>query len=292
MSDITYTPASTLAEKLCEMSPGEVIRLGIALCKELEITVEQGSRRGSIWPENVTYLQEKAAFGPISEAKLKDMSPEALEYIAPEQFWNGEAGPASDVYSVGLILYTALNGGRLPFFPDKEEYSSADRAAALQKRMRDADLPYPRYACRELGDVVLTAVAFRTEERYASVASLRQALEALPESAAIPAVAPVIRLKPKEVEQTRSYKVDKEFEKVTPTKEKKAKRQQHVDEDMDVQEFRRPRKKKSPLVPLLIIAVLAAAVALIVTRCGTKIQSRHIADKGTQKKRKKKDINT
>lgn len=270
MSEINYTPADTLAGKLKSMSPAEAIRMGVALCSAVEEDAGANIFHGSIWPENVTYSGGKAALGPICEVNLKNMSPEALEYIAPEQFWNGEMSPAADVYSIGLILFTALNGGLMPFFPEKESYTAEDRATALQKRMRNADLPYPKSACRELGDVILTAMSFKAEDRYNSVKGLRLALESLPESAAIPAAAPVIRLKPKEVEAARSYKVDKDFEKVSPDKPKKVKRQQHVDEDMDVQEFRRPKKKKNWLIPLLTVVVVAAAFILVLKGCDTE----------------------
>lgn len=270
MANLTFDPSKTISARLKKMSPAEAMDLGIALCKSLENSGFAGSCHGSIWPGNVTYFDKTAALGPVSQAKLKEMSPDALEYIAPEQFWNGETSPAADVYSIGLILYTALNGGIMPFFEEKDTYTAEDRAAALQKRMRGNDLPYPKFACRELGDVVLTAIAFRAEDRYSGASSLRAALEALPEFAAIPAAAPVIRLKPSQVESVHSYKVDKNFEKVTETpvsKPKKAKDQAHVDENMDVQEFRKPKKKKNWVLPVLIAIVIIAAIILALKGC-------------------------
>lgn len=270
MANLTFDPAKSISARLKTMSPSEAINLGIALSKALEEGNFEAGFHGSIWPGNITYFDKTAALGPISQAKLKEMSPDALEYIAPEQFWNGEASTAADIYSIGLILYTALNGGIMPFFEEKESYTAEDRAAALQKRMRGAEAGYPRFACRELGDVILTAMSFKAEDRYASPASLRQALENLPESAAIPAMAPVIRLRPSQVETVHSYKVDKNFEKTTkapPPKTKKVKDQAHVDENMDVQEFRRPKKKKNWLLPIILIIVIAAAVLLISKGC-------------------------
>lgn len=274
MAELKFDPAKSISARLKAMIPSEAIGLGIALCKALESADLQSGCHGSIWPGNVTYFDKTAALGPVSQAKLKEMSPDALEYIAPEQFWNGEVSPAADVYSIGLILFTALNGGLLPFFEEKESHTAEDRAAALQKRMRGADLPYPKFACRELGDVILTAISFKAEDRYSGASSLRQALENLPEAAAIPAMAPVIRLKPNQVETVHSYKVDKNFEKTTqapPPKAKKVKDQAHVDENMDVQEFRKPRKKKKNwLLPILLIVVIAVAVLLISKGCSNE----------------------
>ena len=115
------------------------------------------------------------------------------------------------MYSIGLILYTALNGGVLPFSSDGDR-APESRAAALQSRMRGSAMPYPRTASRELGDVVLRAASFRREDRFADPAALRQALQALPEGAAVPAAVPVMPLSEEEVKTAHSYKVDKEFE--------------------------------------------------------------------------------
>ncbi len=267
MSNFSFDPERTLASGIGSLSPGEAIALGIALCSYVE---EQSADafHGGIWPGNISFIDGSAAVGPYETLGIKEMSPDALEYIAPEQFWKGETGPASDVYSIGLVLYTALNGGLMPFFEDKPVYTAEDRASALQKRMRGNDMVYPRSACRELGDIVLCATEFKATDRYPSPAALRAALEALPEEAAIPAVAPVIRLKPKEVEATRNYKVDKSFEKTVPERQPKPqKRRTAVDEDMDVQEFRKPKIKRKWFAPAAIGVIVLIALILVFKGC-------------------------
>ena len=266
MSKFSFDPGQTLRGSMDALSPGEVISLGIALCYRLE---ELGSGyHGGIWPGNICFNGDVAILGPYENKGIKEMGPDALEYIAPEQFWKGELSPAGDVYSVGLVLYTALNGGMMPFFEEKSG-SSEQRAAALQKRMRGADMPYPRSACRELGDVVLCAVQFEAADRYSSPAALRAALEALPEQAAIPAMAPVIRLKPKEVEATRNYKVDKSFERVSPERQPKPKKSKGtVKEDMDVQSFRKPPRKRRWPIAVIAVVIIAVIIALLCRSCG------------------------
>lgn len=267
MSNISFDPEKTLSGVMDSMKPGEAIALGIALCSYIE-EHSADSFHGGIWPGNISFDGSAAAIGPHENKGLREMGPDALEYIAPEQFWNGETGPAGDVYSIGLLLYTALNGGIMPFFEDKPVYAAEDRAAALQKRMRGNDMVYPRSACRELGDVILCATEFKATDRYPSPAALRAALEALPEEAAIPAVAPVIRLKPREVEATRNYKVDKSFEKTVPERQTKpVKRRTTVDEDMDVQEFRRPKTKRRWYLPAAVGVIVVIALIFILKGC-------------------------
>ena len=264
---IIFDPEKLLSSRMGSMSPGEAIALGIALCRFAE-EHSGDAFHGGIWPGNISFDGESAAIGPHETLGLKEMGPDALEYIAPEQFWNGEMGPASDVYSIGLVLFTALNEGRMPFFEDKPLYTPEDRAAALQKRMRGNDMVYPRSACRELGDIILCATEFKTADRYPSPAALRAALEALPEEAAIPAVAPVIRLKPREVEAVHSYKVDKSFEKTVPERQPKPpKRRTTVDEDMDVQKFRKPKIRRKWFLPTLIAIVAVIALILAFKGC-------------------------
>lgn len=54
-------------------------------------------------------------------------------YMAPEQHDSGERGPASDWYSVGVLLFEALTGG-LPFTGD-------DRGVVVRKRTLDPPRP-------------------------------------------------------------------------------------------------------------------------------------------------------
>jgi serine/threonine-protein kinase len=71
-------------------------------------------------------------------------------YIAPEQASGGEAGPAGDVYSLGIVTYECLAGHR-PFRAD-----SAVAVAMMQVRDQPPPLPsfVPTHA-RELIDAVL-----------------------------------------------------------------------------------------------------------------------------------------
>lgn len=270
MSNLPFDPDNTLAGGLYALSPRESILLGIGLCAAVEDAVGQEGCHGGIWPGSISFVDAQAAVGPAAQTSIKDISPDALEYIAPEQFWNGETSPASDVYSIGLVLYTALNGGILPFFSPDGGHSPEARAAALQSRMKGKDPGYPRTACRELGDVVLKAMSFRAADRYACPAELRKALEALPEGAAVPAVAPVIHLTPDEVKNTRSYKVDKNFERIDADKPlrkpQKPRGVKAVDENMDSEEFRRSKQTKGYLLPLLIIVAAIAAVLVFLLR--------------------------
>ena len=266
MTNLTFDPDNTLAGRLGSLPPREAVELGIDLCAAVESSAGAGGCHGSIWPGNVSLADGRIYLGPSEQLSIKDMKPDALEYIAPEQFWSGDNSPAADVYSIGLIIYTALNGGIMPFFEDGSTSSEA-RAAALQSRMRGKTVPYPRTAGRQLGDIVLKAVAFRKEDRYENVSLLRQALQSLPEGAMVPAAVPVIPLTSDEAQNARSYKVDKEFEKVEPPKPKKVRKEDPRREQREIENFRKPKRSYKWVVPVLAAAAVIAAAVLLLKRC-------------------------
>ena len=252
------------------MSPREVIELGIDICSAVESAFGASECHGNIWPGKLSIADGKVFLGPAEHLGIKEMQPDALEYIAPEQFWNGVDTPAADVYSIGLILYTALNGGVMPFF-EGEDKTPGTRAAALQSRMRGSAMPYPRTASRELGDVVLRAASFRREDRYSNPAELRAALQALPESAAVPAAVPVVPMSDDEVKNAHSYKVDKEFEKVGEPRTKKGKKPKREDpakEQKEIETFRDPKPAvHNWVIPVIIMAVVLVCLVMFFRSC-------------------------
>ena len=272
MNELNFDPDNTLAGGLYAMTPREAVDLAIALCDAVERAVGADGCHGGVWPGNITSADGQVALGPAEKLSIAEMSPSALEYVAPEQFWSGTESPAADVYSIGLVLYTALNRGVMPFMPAEGSPTSSERAAALQNRMKGKALPYPATAGRELGDAVLKALSFKATDRYETPGKFKAALLSLPEEAAIPAAAPVLPLSRDEVETVRSsYRVDKDFEPTEPEKPKKTPRVRReaeaVDEDMDVKEFRRPKKKGGWVLPAALAAVIVVAIVLLARGC-------------------------
>ena len=277
MTGLQFDPDNTLSGGLYAMTPKEAVALAAALCEAVEQRVGADGCHGGVWPGNITAADGQVALGEPNRANISEMSSDQMEFVSPEQFWNGIGSPASDVYSIGLILYTALNRGVMPWFNSAGDHKPEERATALQNRMKGKALDYPATAGRALGDVVLKALSFHAEDRYANPGLLKAALAGLPESAGIPAAVPPVHLSEEELRNAPNYRVDKEFESAPPEKEKRPKakkpnrKEGEVDEDMDVKEFRssHPPKKSAwrVIIPLLLIAVIIAAAILLMRGC-------------------------
>ena len=272
MSYITFDKNSTHDLSHLLATPREVIELGINICSAVQTSCDEKNFRAGIWPGNITVNGTMPTLGSAQGTSITEMTPEELEYIAPEQFWNGENAPESNVYSIGLLLYTLLNNGFMPFFDQTVEQTAEDRAAAMQKRMNGHVPPYPATASRELGDLVLKAIAFKRGDRFEDAAALQTALESLSEGAAVPSVVPLIPMTEEEVKAAKSYKVDKEFEETTPITPKKTKKPKKekiagtVPEDTDPTEFRKSPRRRWGWIGPVAAAIAVVAVFLFLMR--------------------------
>lgn len=167
MSKLEFHPEQAIGEDLLQLDKQELLQFVSRLC--LHIKSEVGSRayRGGIFPQNICVNEEgEYAIGP---ARLEKWSGQELEFVAPELYWHGETGPASDVYSLALLVYYGLGEGKLPF-----ETAAASGQLA---RMSGKALPAPKNAGKRLAEVLEKATAFRTTDRYRSPEELQIMLE-------------------------------------------------------------------------------------------------------------------
>jgi serine/threonine protein kinase, bacterial len=102
-------------------------------------------------------------------------------YLSPEQVRDGNAGPRSDVYSAGIVVYELLTG-RTPF--------TGDTALSVAYQRLDADVPPASAAINgvpaQFDELVARATARDPGERYADAIEMAAEVEAIAEELRLP----------------------------------------------------------------------------------------------------------
>ena len=132
-----FDPEKVIGAEIGSLSKDELIALCKKLCETACTQCGSDGFRGGFRPGNICRLENgEVTVGPAGKAGENGWTKDELEYMAPEVFWSGIRSSSADVYSIGLILYAGLNGGRPPFIAHNESEPSPDeRAGALRTRM-------------------------------------------------------------------------------------------------------------------------------------------------------------
>jgi serine/threonine protein kinase len=169
------------------LSTNDIIKLGIHICRALELCAVKKTIHRDIKPDNI-FISQYGDFklGDFGIARQIERTMSGLSkkgtytYMAPEVFKGDDYGASVDTYSLGIVLYRFLNGGRTPFLPDfPNPILPRDRDESLQRRMRGEALPPITGVALELNDIVLRACSFDRSARFASATEMREALEKL-----------------------------------------------------------------------------------------------------------------
>jgi eukaryotic-like serine/threonine-protein kinase len=140
--------------------------------------IHRDVKPGNLLQARETWITKLADFGIAKAAEQTRITQVGsilgtAAYLSPEQARGDEAGPASDIYSLGVCAYQFLTG-RLP-----HEYGSLTELAL--KQQQDPVSPIRDYrpeVPRELDDAVRLALEPQPGYRYASALDMAQALEA------------------------------------------------------------------------------------------------------------------
>ena len=167
MSNLEFHPEQAIGEGLLRLDKQELLEFVSQLCLHLKAQVGSRAYHGGIFPENIC-RDESGAFA-IGPARMEKWTGQELEFVAPEMYWHGDASPAADVYSLGLLVIYGLNEGKLPY--------DTPTASGKLARMSGKELPIPQSAGKRLSEVLEKATAFQAKDRYQSPEELQIMLE-------------------------------------------------------------------------------------------------------------------
>jgi len=186
-----YIPGQTLKERLealrivgKTMDWNEVCRIISQIAAALDYAHQQGIIHRDVKPANIMLTPDgRALLNDFGIAKMLGTSQTLTQtggtigtpaYMSPEQIRGDkeQLGSASDLYSLGIVLYEMLTG-RVPFAADTP-------LAVLYKHLHDP-IPLPRTLAPALPEaterVLLKSLAKDPADRYPDGQSLAQALQ-------------------------------------------------------------------------------------------------------------------
>ncbi len=155
----------------------EACELALQLCSALGQAHAHGVVHRDVKPANVLISADgRAKVGDFGVALLAEGTSDGggatvvgtPRYMAPEQARGELSTPATDIYSLGVVLYEMLSG-QPPF-----SGTTADEFAL--KHLHDPPPPLPPEVPAAIKRIVLRAMAKRPEDRYADAGAMGEAL--------------------------------------------------------------------------------------------------------------------
>ena len=163
----------------------EVVKLGIDMCKALETCHRKNIIHRDIKPQNI-FISDNGDFklGDFGIARTMEKTTGGMskkgtyKYMAPEVFRGEHYDSTVDIYSLGIVLYSLLNGNRGPFLPaPPARVTPNDEETARMRRFRGEPLPPPRDAGPMLAYIIQKASAADPRMRYQTAEQMRRDLE-------------------------------------------------------------------------------------------------------------------
>jgi hypothetical protein len=178
-----YVPGGTLKDRVDAdgpLDPGAAAELGSQVAEALGAAHERGVIHRDVKPQNILLTAsgdaKVADFGIARATAAATISQTGrilgtARYMSPEQAMGKPVGPASDLYSLGVVLYEALTG-ETPF--------EAETLVAIAVKHAEEPPRPPKGVNSGVSEgmnaLVLRLLAKKPEDRYADAAELAEDL--------------------------------------------------------------------------------------------------------------------
>jgi hypothetical protein len=195
-----HVAGGTLKDRIRErgkLPPRVAAGVALQIATALEAAHQRGIVHRDVKPENVLVTEEGdvkvADFGIARAAEATAVTATStvlgsVRYLSPEQASGGEVGPASDLYSLGVVLYEMLSG-EVPF-------EAHNPIATAMRHLTQVPAPPCEFEPRipaALEAVTLKLLEKDPADRYPSAEALAEDLERLLAGATPAAFAPTER---------------------------------------------------------------------------------------------------
>jgi len=174
-----YFPRGDLRRRMkAQISPRRAVRVAAAIARALDALHSGGVVHRDLKPGNVMLREDGSIalidFGLSKDSvQRQDLTERGLifgtpHYMSPEQGHGEPTDARSDLYSLGIILYEMLTGGK--------PYRAENPMAVIYKHRKD---PVPQLAAglQGLQPLLERLLAKRPEDRFASALEAAQSLE-------------------------------------------------------------------------------------------------------------------
>ncbi|MFZ4506311.1 MAG: protein kinase domain-containing protein [Fimbriimonas sp.] len=176
----------SLADRIRKLAPFSVpvsISTTIALLEALEALHRAGIAHGDVRPQNIAVrtdgqvrlqlagIWEAYGFSPMAVTHVHSLM---APYLAPEVSAGADPSPASDIYSVGVLLYQLVTG-RQPYKGSSPADYAAMHVAEPTPNPRTINPSVPAV----LGEIVMKAMSKGEDGRYGTASELLKDLRAL-----------------------------------------------------------------------------------------------------------------
>lgn len=245
------------------------IELACRLCDTVLAKVGKDGFHGGVRPDNISIYEGEVSLGNPLEHGVGEFTPQELEYMSPELFWDGNRSHSADIYSLGLVLYAIYNHGMLPFWPVEGESSPSVRATALQQRMNHEEITPPAAAGSELSAIILRALAFNPDDRWSDMEEFSHALSHCEEEQTMASdIAVVLRgMIQRENQDTTPAETSSPFLSEPSLAEEKNDLHDMEEENIPKVKVRRNTGRLSQVLVYIALAFAIVAIILLLRRC-------------------------
>ncbi|MDP8951701.1 MAG: protein kinase, partial [Actinomycetota bacterium] len=174
-----YVPGGTLKDRILKggaLPPRTAVEVASQIAEALEVAHGRGVVHRDVKPQNVLLTAsgetKVADFGLARVANAATTSRSGLimgtaGYMSPERAKGEPAGPRSDLYSLGVVLYEMLTG-EVPYEDDTPATVAAKHVSEPPRSPREANPEIPG----EIDALTLRLLAKDPDDRYGSATEL------------------------------------------------------------------------------------------------------------------------